>query len=132
MIEVINRYKSLKHLKIVPNISHKDYLSFMRYAAALVGNSSSSIIEAPSFKLPIVNIGIRQEGRERSTNVIDVSHDKDVIVKAINKALYDKKFREQVKRCKNPYGDGHASKRIVKVLSTIKLDKNLLQKQITY
>uniref|UniRef100_A0A7V3J924 UDP-N-acetylglucosamine 2-epimerase (Hydrolyzing) n=1 Tax=candidate division CPR3 bacterium TaxID=2268181 RepID=A0A7V3J924_UNCC3 len=133
MIRVIKEYvKDNSLMMAFKNIPHEDYLGLMRVVSVLVGNSSSGIIEAPSFKLPVVNIGIRQDGRERSTNVIDVPHDKNAIVKAIKKALYDKKFREQVKRCKNPYGDGHAAERIVKVLSTIKLDKKLLQKQITY
>ncbi|MEW6482422.1 MAG: UDP-N-acetylglucosamine 2-epimerase [bacterium] len=118
--------------RIFKNIPRNLYLSFLKHSSVLIGNSSGGIIETPLLKLPVVNIGIRQNGRERSTNVIDVPHDKDAIVKAIKKALYDKKFLAQVKRCKNPYGDGHASERIVKVLSTIKLDKKLLQKQITY
>ncbi|MEW6679861.1 MAG: UDP-N-acetylglucosamine 2-epimerase [bacterium] len=132
MILVIERYEKNHLVKSFKSISHRDYLGLMRIASFLIGNSSSGIIEAPSFKIPVINIGVRQNGRERSTNVIDVPHDKDAIVKAIKKALYDKKFLAQVKRCKNPYGDGHASEQIVKVLSTIKLDKKLLQKQITY
>jgi UDP-N-acetylglucosamine 2-epimerase len=113
-------------------IPHEDYLGLMKMASVLVGNSSSGIVEAQSFKLPVVNIGIRQQGRERSINVIDVSHDRDAIKKAVKKAVYDKGFRKMVSACRNPYGDGRASGRIVKVLSEIRIDKQLLEKQITY
>jgi len=131
MISVIKRYEKFSFIKTYKSIPHKDYLGMLRIASVLVGNSSSGIIEAPSFKLPVVNIGIRQQGRERSTNVIDVPHDREKIEKAIGKALFDKKFREKVRRCKNPYGDGKASERIVDVLSKIKIDRELLQKKLT-
>lgn len=134
MIKVIKKFKQKypDRIRAYESLPFIEYLGIMKIADVMVGNSSSGIIEAPSFKLPVVNIGSRQEGRERSQNVIDVGYDKDQIKKAINKALYDKKFKEKVKRCKNPYGDGKASERIVKILSKIKLDQKLLQKKITY
>lgn len=133
MISVIKKYAlNCDLIKLIANASHEDYLGLMKISAVLVGNTSSGIIEAPSFRLAVVNIGIRQEGRERSTNIIDVPHNKKAIVQAIKKALYDQKFREKVKSCKNPYGDGHASERITKVLEIIKLDKKLFQKKMTY
>jgi UDP-N-acetylglucosamine 2-epimerase (non-hydrolysing)/GDP/UDP-N,N'-diacetylbacillosamine 2-epimerase (hydrolysing) len=104
----------------------------MKLASVLVGNSSSGIIEAPSFGLSVVNIGTRQVGRQRAENVIDVDYNKDEIETAVKKALCDEEFREKVKNCKNPYGDGKAGKRIAKILSQIKVDKKLLQKRMTY
>jgi len=98
----------------------------------LVGNSSSGIIDAPSFGLPAVNIGIRQEGRERGKNVIDVGHNKADIIRAIAKALNDTKFRGEVKRGKNPYGDGKASPRIAAILIKLEITPQLLQKRIAY
>jgi UDP-N-acetylglucosamine 2-epimerase len=98
----------------------------------MVGNSSSGIIESSSFHTPVVNIGIRQDGRERAKNVIDVKHNKKEILQAIKKALDDKQFREILRKCKNPYGDGQASTRIVKILSEIDISPKLLQKKITY
>ncbi|MBI5449355.1 UDP-N-acetylglucosamine 2-epimerase (hydrolyzing), partial [Candidatus Gottesmanbacteria bacterium] len=92
-------------VEILKNIPRDLYLSLLKHASVLVGNSSGGVIETPSLKIPVVNIGIRQAGRERSTNVIDVPHDKAKIVRAIRKALYDKKFKEQVRRCVSPYGD---------------------------
>ncbi len=132
MIKVIERYRKYPFIQIYKNVPHKDYLSLMRIVSVLVGNSSSGIIEAPSFNLPTVNIGQRQKGRERVANVIDVGFSKEQIKRAIKKALYDKKFGQKVKRCKNPYGDGKTGPRIANILSEIKIDKKLLQKQISY
>ena len=132
MIEVIKEYEKYLFIKAFKSIAHKEYLSLMRIASAMVGNSSSGIIEAPSFGLPVINIGSRQEGRERAENVIDRDYDKEKIKAAIKKALYDEDFKEKVKNCKNPYGDGTAGVRIADILSKIKIDKNLLEKKITY
>ena len=104
----------------------------MKVASVMVGNSSSGIIEAPSFGLPVVNIGIRQEGRERGKNVIDVGHNKHEIVRGIEKALTDKEFLAEVKKCESPYGDGKAAPRIVEILSKVEITPRLLQKKITY
>lgn len=132
MIKVIRGYQKCSLIKAFKSIPHRDYLGLMRIASVMVGNSSSGIIEAPSFHLPVVNIGTRQKGRERSTNVIDVPYDKKEIVKAIKKALHDKEFRAKAKKCENPYGGGKAAQRIVKILSEIKITPRLLQKKITY
>lgn len=132
MIEMIKKYEKYPFIKTFKSIPHKEYLSLMKIASVMVGNSSSGIIEAPSFGLPVINIGSRQEGRERAENVIDVDYDKEQIKTAIKKALYDKTFKEKVKNCKNPYGDGKAGARIADILSKIKIDKKLLQKRLTY
>jgi UDP-hydrolysing UDP-N-acetyl-D-glucosamine 2-epimerase len=132
MIEVIKEYEKYPFIRAFKSIPHKEYLSLMRIASVLIGNSSSGIIEAPSFSLPAVNIGSRQEGRQRAENVIDVDYDKEQIKAAITKALHDEDFREEVKNCKNPYGDGKAGVRIADILSKIKIDKKLLQKRLAY
>jgi UDP-hydrolysing UDP-N-acetyl-D-glucosamine 2-epimerase len=132
MIDVIKEYGKYQFIKTFKSIPYKEYLSLMRIASAMVGNSSSGIIEAPSFGLPVVNIGSRQEGRQRAENVIDVDYDKEQIKAAIKKALYDEDFKEKVKNCENPYGDGKAGVRIADVLSKIKIDKKLLQKRLAY
>jgi UDP-hydrolysing UDP-N-acetyl-D-glucosamine 2-epimerase len=132
MIEVITKYEKYPFIKTFKSIPHKEYLSLMRIASAMVGNSSSGIIEAPSFGMPVVNIGSRQEGRERAENVIDVDYDKEQIKTAIKKSLYDENFKEKVKKCKSPYGNGKAGIRIADVLNKIKIDKKLLQKRLTY
>ena len=134
MIEIIEKYvKSYPNLfRAYKNLPFDEYLDLMKNVDVMIGNSSSGIIESPPFKLPVVNIGERQKGRERAINVIDVPYDKEKIKKAILKALYDKNFREKIKNCKNPYGDGKASERIVKILSSIEIDEKLLQKKLTY
>jgi len=132
MIKEIKKACRSNSFRAFRNMPHQLYLSLLKYAAVLVGNSSSGIIESSSFKLPVVNIGIRQEGRERSTNVIDAPHQTKAIGRAIREALYDERFKGQMLKCRNPYGAGCASQKIIKVLNTIKLNKALLQKQITY
>ena len=113
------------------NLPHEVYLSAMKHCAALIGNSSSGVIESASFKVPVVNIGIRQEGRERAGNVLDVPHDVNQIYEAIQTSL-GPAFQHQVAQCVSPYGEGKAGEKIADILAEIILDKSLLQKQITY
>jgi UDP-N-acetylglucosamine 2-epimerase (non-hydrolysing)/GDP/UDP-N,N'-diacetylbacillosamine 2-epimerase (hydrolysing) len=93
----------------------------------LLGNSSSGIMETASFGLPTVNIGMRQKGRERALNVIDVAPETVAIQAGIERAR-SAEFRESLKGMVNPYGDGHASERIVEVLTTVPLGPKLLVK----
>jgi len=133
MIEIIKEYENRHHfIKSLKSLPRKEYLSLMKAASVLIGNSSSGIIDAPSFGLPAVNIGNRQEGRERGDNVIDVGHNRLEIIKAVKKALNDEDFLNKVKRGTNPYGNGKASKRIAEVLSAIEITPQLIQKKITY
>jgi UDP-hydrolysing UDP-N-acetyl-D-glucosamine 2-epimerase len=132
MIEVIREYEGYPLIKTFKSLPRREYLSLMKIAGVMVGNSSSGIVEAPSFGLPAVNIGIRQEGRERGANVIDCGHRKNEIIKAIKKALNDKEFLAEVKKCESPYGDGQAAPRIAGILSQIEITPALLQKKITY
>jgi GDP/UDP-N,N'-diacetylbacillosamine 2-epimerase (hydrolysing) len=132
MIETIKQYESYSFIKTFKSLPRKEYLSLMRVASVMVGNSSSGIIDAPSFGLPVVNVGIRQEGRERGKNVIDVAHKKSEVARALERALSDKKFLTEVKKCENPYGDGKAGPRIAKYLSQIAITPRLLQKKSTY
>ncbi len=131
IIEVIesNHNNIIKSYK---NLSRKDYLSLLKYASVLVGNSSSGILEAPSFKLPAVNIGSRQYGREMAENVVSVGYNFEDIKSAVNFVLNDKKFKKKVQNCVSPYGDGTAGKKIAEILVAIQIDKKLLEKLITY
>ena len=95
---------------------------------AIVGNSSSGIHESSTFGIPAVNIGTRQQDRERAKNVIDVSYEKDSIQKGIEKALFDESFRERVVNIKNPYGEGDSSVKIVKLLKSVSLE-GIIQKR---
>lgn len=98
------------------------FVNLYRNVSALIGNSSSGIHETPTLRIPTINIGTRQQGRERAPNVIDVGYNKAEIVEAIKKAVFDESFRNFVKTIDNPYGDGHSARRIVEILRTIKLD----------
>jgi len=91
------------------------YLSTMKYVDAVVGNSSSGIIEAPSFKIGTINIGDRQKGRIKAESVIDCKPIYEDIKRAL-KILYSPSFKEKLKKVKNPYGDGNAALRIKKIL----------------
>ena len=97
-----------------------------------VGNSSSGIKETPAFGCPAVNIGSRQDGRLRASNVIDSSYDCDEIVAACKKAMFDDSFRQHCYTCSNPYGEGNSGPRIAETLATIDISAKLLQKKMTY
>ena len=115
--------------RFVENFGTRDYLSMMAHAGAMVGNSSSGIIEAPSFKLPVVNIGSRQRGRTRAANVIDVGYGREEIAEGIHKALQPA-FRQALSNLINPYGTGDAAAIIVERLKTVSLtEKNIFAKK---
>ena len=104
------------------------YLSLMKYANVMVGNSSSGIAETPSFELPVVNIGDRQKGRVRTQNIIDVYKWKPKMIANAIKTAISSDFRLSIKGIKNPYGDGDSSKKIVSLLKKLPLDKTLSKK----
>jgi len=101
------------------SLGSKLYLSFLKYAKAVVGNSSSGIIEVPCFSIPTVNIGNRQEGRLQPESVIQTGYSVNEICKGIEKALRDTEFLTKIKKIKNPYGDGNASKYITEAIKEI-------------
>lgn len=113
---------------LVDNMGTRGYFSLMSVAAAMVGNSSSGIVEAPSFRLPVVNVGVRQDGRVRAANVIDVGSSREEITAGIERALAPE-FRQSLSDLRNPYGDGHAAERIVERLKEVALDERLLVKR---
>ena len=118
-------------LKFYKSIPRSDYLGLLQNCGVLVGNSSSGIIEAGYFNIPVINIGIRQKNREKSSNVIDVEKIISVnIQKSILQAL---KIKEKNLLTKdNIYGNGKASQKIIKILETINLSSKLINKEIMY
>ena len=114
-------------IHIFVNLDAVTYWSLLGQAAALIGNSSSGIMEAASFALPVVNVGIRQQGRERARNVIDAPADAAAIRAALNRTL-SPAFRESLAGMTNPYGDGTAAQTIARVLASVSLE-GLLVKQ---
>lgn len=125
LAEFVRRQPQAQH---VETLGTRAYLTLMRNAAAVVGNSSSGIIEAASFHVPVVNIGSRQAGRVRGANVIDVSHNRDDVLRGIQQATAPG-FRVALGGMRNPYGDGHAAERILESLRTIRLDDRMIQKR---
>jgi UDP-hydrolysing UDP-N-acetyl-D-glucosamine 2-epimerase len=113
---------------VVENAGTQLYQDLMNHAAVMVGNSSSGIVEAASFALPVVNVGTRQDGAMRPPNVIDVGYGAEEIGVAIERAL-SAEFNDGIVNMVNPYGDGTASSRIVDVLASVELDDRLLRKK---
>ena len=96
-------------------MGHLNYLSTLQYVDGVIGNSSSGIIEAPSFKIGTLNIGNRQKGRLKAKSVIDCDFSVSAIKSGIN-YLYSSKFQKIVSSVKNPYGEGSASEKIMNIL----------------
>lgn len=117
-------------ISLYENLTRADYLGFLKSSACIVGNSSSGLLEAPSFKLPAVNIGRRQYGRMQGSNVINASFKSTEIEAAIKKAL-SPEFRKTLDGS-NPYGDGSSAKRILDTLEATPVDDKLLVKRLTY
>ncbi len=109
------------------NLPSITYWSLLRDSALLLGNSSSGIMEAASFALPVVNIGMRQQGRERGPNILDADPNPADILTQIARAT-DPAFRASLRNMQNIYGDGHAAERILNVLTSTPLE-NLLHKR---
>jgi UDP-N-acetylglucosamine 2-epimerase (non-hydrolysing)/GDP/UDP-N,N'-diacetylbacillosamine 2-epimerase (hydrolysing) len=114
---------------MIAGLGEEGYCSLLREADAMVGNSSSGLIEAPSFRLPVVNVGIRQRGRLRAANVIDVGSGRADILEGIRRAL-DPAFRRGLADLVNPLGDGRAAPRIARVLAEVELGSRLIQKRL--
>lgn len=102
------------------------YLSALRLVDGVVGNSSSGIIQAPSFRIGTINIGDRQKGRAKAESVIDCAPEKAALVEAISK-LYSEEFQAKLKKVKNPYGEGNTSAKILDILKRYEL-KGILKK----
>ncbi|MGA2169165.1 MAG: UDP-N-acetylglucosamine 2-epimerase [Terracidiphilus sp.] len=121
--------KTRPHTHIFVNLDPITYWSLLGQVDALIGNSSSGIMEAASFALPAINVGIRQQGRERARNVIDAPAEAAAILAALKHAL-SPKFRKSLRGMENPYGNGTAATTIARVLTTVPLE-GLLIKQPT-
>ncbi len=131
IIERIEAYTEQRpHCRLVKNLGHRTYFSLMNAVSAMVGNSSSGIVEAASFRLPVVDIGTRQQGRIRSRNVIECGYQTKEIVAAIQKAI-EPSFRRSLSDISNPYGDSHAAERIVERLVSVDLGPGLTMKRFT-
>jgi UDP-hydrolysing UDP-N-acetyl-D-glucosamine 2-epimerase len=125
---LIGRIESFRGGKVFLNLEPLVYWSLLPHVEFLLGNSSSGIIEAASFALPAVNVGIRQQGREHGRNVLDAAPDVASILDRIQTARSEA-FRQSLRGMANPYGDGCASQKMVGVLTSLPLGEELLIKR---
>ena len=130
IVRAIEEIKNDPQFSVYNNIENLDFLSLMSGAKALIGNSSSGFVETPYFKLPAVNIGRRQIGRDREENVVDSGIHREEIANAIQYVLQNKNFRKRLERCGTRLGNGHASEKILNVLKHIPLNEKLLRKKL--
>ena len=119
---------SRKNSHVFVNLDALTYWSLLRQVDVFLGNSSSGIMETPSLALPTVNVGLRQQGRERARNIIDTLPNAHAILDALGTAKTPA-FLESLQGMTNPYGDGFASEKIVQVLTTVPISQELLMKR---
>ena len=117
---IINRVladyeKDHEYFHLVDSLGMKRYLSALKYAQFVIGNSSSGLVEVPSFHIPTINIGDRQRGRITGQTILNCEPLSAEIDAAINKAI-DSQFREEIKNAENPYGDGNTSQKIMMII----------------
>lgn len=124
IIELIKNYSSLEpsRIKYYTSLGQLRYLSAAKNALAVVGNSSSGIVEIPSLGVPTVNIGKRQSGRESAESVINCNAQKETIINALNLAI-STNFKEKIKNIKNIYGDGNTASKIFEILKNYKFEE---------
>ncbi len=132
LIERTERFISARSRgRLFVNLGTLTYWSLLRNVEVMLGNSSSGIMETPSFALPTVNIGIRQKGRERARNVLDAEASAESIREKLQIAR-SQEFRRSLEGMMNPYGEGNAAETIVSVLTSVPLGQELLLKRATY
>jgi len=127
MIKEIEKYRD-DNLKIYKNISRHNFLALMKAATVMVGNSSAGIVEAPKFNLPVVNIGSRQENRERAGNIYDVEHNGQKIYSTVKEII----SRGEKPKIESPYSGDETPNKIANILAEIEITPELLQKRLTY
>ena len=130
--ELIERTRQFQQQRpdahVFVNLPALIYWSLLKNVDLMIGNSSSGIMETPSFALPTVNVGMRQQGRERARNVVDAAPS-ETDIRAKIAIARSPQFRQSLQGMQNPYGDGHAAEKIVKVLTSAPLGEELLMKK---
>jgi len=124
-------FSNNKNVKIFSNVPEDFFVNIIKLASVLLGNSSMGVTESPMLKLPVVNVGMRQMDRQNAGNILFVPHEVPAIIEAVHKCLFDPDFKDKVHNLVNPYIGG-AGEKIAKILSEITIDKELLNKKITY
>ena len=130
MTEAIKEFLGEKWLYYFKTLPRDKFINLVKNAKVLVGNSSMGILEAPHYKLPVVNIGNRQVGRLNAGNVKFTNYTMQKIVKALEYSCFNIKYINRIKKLKNPYGDSSAAKKIRLAIESIDLnDKKWLVKK---
>lgn len=132
IIRAIKEVENDKRYIIHKNIDNLDFLGLMSTAKAIIGNSSCALVEAPYFRLPAINIGQRQQGREREENVIDAKPLAEDIKKKIEHVFSSEKFKEGLANCGWRLGNGTAAEKIINVLRNLDINDKLLRKNLVH
>ena len=119
--------EKIDHFYFIQNLGVEKYYELLSHAKAMIGNSSSGVIEAASFQLPVINLGTRQKGREHGVNVVHSSCTEPSIKRALKKIELPE-FLEAVRQMSNPYFNGGSSEKICKILQSVELNPQVLQK----
>jgi GDP/UDP-N,N'-diacetylbacillosamine 2-epimerase (hydrolysing) len=132
IIDVIEGTRSHEKVHVFRNIPDIEFVNLLRGAAALLGNSSLGLLEAPFLRLPVVNIGNRQAARHHASNVFFVAAERRAIVEQVRAILYDEETQRTVQNCENPFGDGQTGERVAEILAGTPIDDALLNKDLAY
>ncbi len=130
ILKVIQEHARHPKIHLYTSIPQIDYYSIMNIASLMLGNSSSGLIEAPAFGLPVINIGNRQLGRDRFSNVVDVAGEETQIVATAKRILTDHEYRRKLTDSQSISGDGKTGERIARILSDIEISDRLLHKSL--
>ncbi|OUV60958.1 MAG: UDP-N-acetylglucosamine 2-epimerase (hydrolyzing) [Cellvibrionales bacterium TMED122] len=129
ILKFLKNQKNKKKFIIIKNLERQKFLVLVLNSYCLIGNSSAGLLESPSLKIPVVNIGDRQIYREQNNNILNAKYTTQDIYKKISKA---QKMKNKLKNIKNIHGDGKSSKRIYQVLKKIRINQFFLNKDTTY
>lgn len=132
IVDRLEKFRARPGVTVLCNVPRPDFLGFLAHAQLMVGNSSSGIIEAPSLGVPVVNVGRRQDLRERGGGVLDVPAERHAVADAVSRACGDQAFLARGREATNPYGDGRAGERIAELLAELGLGLDLLDKRMAY
>lgn len=132
IIRVIQQYANHPNVNTYQNLPRNLFVNLLRYAKCLMGNSSLALHEAPYFCLPAINVGERQKGRIAGRNVQFVQADVDEMKAALQKALYDRQYHQEIEQDRFIYGDGYMAEKAVNILKQLPPKEKLLAKKIMY
>ena len=121
ILKAIDEYENAEFIRFYKTLPREILVSLLKGALALIGNSSMGILEAPFYKLPVINVGNRQKGRLNAGNVEFVDYNVDEIIKSLFKACFDESYRKKVAELENPFGDGTTPDKIKDILLSINL-----------